>query len=97
MVAISNKEKYFRFYLAHEGMTTNYATVHDYFTNLHEESSLKDAVIVMDRHPAHSRETELLLETMGATVLKLPPSTSYFNPIEMCWAWIKHQWRNLLL
>jgi hypothetical protein len=71
--------------------------VHDYFTNLHQERSLKDVVVVMDKHPAHSIETELLLKSLGAIVLKLPPSTSYFNPIEMCWAWIKRQWRNHLL
>jgi transposase len=89
MGAISNKDKYFRFYIAPEGFNTNYVTVHDYFTNLHQERSLSGVVVVMDKHPAHSIETELLLKSLGAIVLKLPPSTSYFNPIEMCWAWIK--------
>ena len=51
----------------------------------------------MDKHPAHSSETERLLEGMGSIVLKLPASTSFFNPIEYCWAWIKHKWRNILL
>ena len=62
MGAISNKDQYFRFYIAPEGETTNYATVHDYFTNLNEDRKLKDVVIVMDKHPAHSIETELLLQ-----------------------------------
>ena len=62
----------------------------DFFTNLNEEISLFGVVIVMDKHPAHSVETERLLEGMGSIVLKLPASTSYFNPIEYCWAWIKH-------
>jgi transposase len=70
---------------------------HDNFTNLNEDIKLKDVVIVMDKHPAHCIETELLLQEMGSIVLKLPPSTSFFNPVEMCWAWIKNRWRNTLL
>ena len=60
--------------------------MHDYFVNLNESRSLNGVVIVMDRHPAHSSETELLLEEMGSIVLKLPAITSYFNPVEFCWA-----------
>ena len=71
--------------------------MHDYFANLNEERSLHGVVIVMDKHPAHSSETHQLLEGMGAIVLKLPASTSFFNPVEYCWAWIKHRWRNVLL
>ena len=90
MGAIGNKDHYFRYYLAPEGLTTCYETVKDYFINLNEERSLHGVVIVLDKHPAHSNDTVRLLESMESIVLKLPTSTSIFNPVEMCWAWMKH-------
>ena len=61
MGAISNKDPFFRYYIASEGMTTCYDTVKDFFINLNEERSLHGVVIVLDKHPAHSRVTEILL------------------------------------
>ena len=97
MGAISNKDKFFRFYIAPEGTGTSYETVGDFFTNLNEDRKLEDVVIVLDRHPSHNQQTEQLLENMGAIVLKLPVCTSFFNPVEFCWGWIKQRWRNKLL
>jgi hypothetical protein len=37
------------------------------------------------------------LETNGATPAFLPPCSSYFNPIETIWSWVKARWKNSLL
>jgi len=33
----------------------------------------------------------------GAKIFFLPVATSFFNPIETIWAWVKAQWRKRLL
>ena len=51
---------------------------------------LKDKVIVMDNHAAHhSYMVDEILSKYGAILLFLPPSSSYFNPIETIWSWVK--------
>ena len=37
------------------------------------------------------------LETNGVTPAFLPPCSSYFNPIETVWSWVKEKWKNSLL
>jgi transposase len=52
----------------------------------------------MDNHRAHwSEKIQEFLETNGATPAFLPPCSSYFNPIETIWSWVKCKWRNSLL
>jgi len=55
-------------------------------------------VIIMDNHRAHwSEQIQNFLEINGATPVYLPPCSSYFNPIETIWSWVKAKWRNSLL
>ena len=52
----------------------------------------------MDNHGAHkSNIVTELLETEGAILEFLPVNSSYFNPIETVWSWVKSKWRNYLL
>ena len=52
----------------------------------------------MDNHGAHKSNifTEFL-EIEGAILEFLPVNSSYFNPIETVWSWVKSKWRNTLL
>jgi transposase len=44
----------------------------------------------MDNHAAHhSHMVDEILCKYGAIILFLPPSSSYFNPIETIWSWVK--------
>ena len=59
---------------------------------------LDDKVIVMDNHAAHvALEVQDFIESKGIRTLFLPPCSSYFNPIETIWSWVKGKWRNSLL
>jgi transposase len=50
----------------------------------------RGAIIVMDNLSAHTGETiRHLIEARGARVQFLPPYSSDFNPIELCWSKIK--------
>jgi transposase len=52
----------------------------------------------MDNHRAHwSEKIQEFLTNSGATPAFLPPCSSYFNPIETIWSWVKSKWRNSLL
>ena len=52
----------------------------------------------MDNHGAHkSNIVTEFLETEGAILEFLPVNSSYFNPIETIWSWVKSKWRNSLL
>ena len=52
----------------------------------------------MDNHGAHkSNIVTEFLETEGAILEFLPVNSSYFNPIETVWSWVKSKWRNNLL
>ena len=52
----------------------------------------------MDNHGAHkSNIVSEFLETEGAILEFLPVNSSYFNPIETIWSWVKSKWRNTLL
>ena len=52
----------------------------------------------MDNHRAHwSEEIQDFLQNNGATAAYLPPCSSYFNPIETIWSWVKAKWRNSIL
>lgn len=47
-------------------------------------------VVVMDGPNLHRVDgVEQTLEKYGARVLYLPPYSPEFNPIEMCWSWMK--------
>jgi len=53
-------------------------------------------VVVMDNLPAHkSSQVDRLVESAGARVLRLPPYSPDYNPIEMAIAKIKVILRNL--
>jgi transposase len=59
---------------------------------------LKDKVIVLDNLSAHRNEKVIKkLKEFGVNLLFLPVATSFFNPIETIWAWIKLQWKKKLL
>ena len=78
--------------------TTNTENVLAFFSHLNKEIGLRDKVIVMDNHAAHhSKVVEFFIEKHGGTTLFLPPISSYFNPIETIWAWVKGKWRNELI
>ena len=87
------KEMYF-----HLAETTYKETVENFFKKFHNKVDLFDKVLVMDNHAAHaSLEVQNFLESKGIKVLFLPPCSSYFNPIETIWSWVKGKWRNSLL
>jgi len=74
----------------HIGETTNKDEVNAFFDKMDSQIGLKDKVIVMDNHPAHhSHLIREYLEAIEAKILFLPPSSSYFNPIETIWSWLK--------
>ncbi len=59
---------------------------------------LNDKVIVMDNHRAHwANEVREYIEERGGILEFMPPSSSYFNPIETAWAWVKARWSNELI
>ena len=59
---------------------------------------LEDKVIVMDNHRAHwAIDVREYIEERGGTLEFMPPSSSYFNPIETAWAWVKARWSNELI
>ena len=93
--AITNLRNRIYFTIAN---TTNTENVLAFYAHLHQEIDLRDKVIVMDNHAAHhSNVVESFIEERGGTTLFLPPISSYFNPIETIWAWVKGKWRNELI
>jgi transposase len=47
-------------------------------------------VVIWDNLPAHkSVDLQLVIESVGATLLSLPPYSPDFNPIEQCWSKVK--------
>ena len=82
----------------HVTYSTNTETVENFFKKFDKKFDLYDKVIVMDNHSAHkSNDVTEFLESKGAIVEFLPPNSSYFNPIETVWSWVKCKWRNTLL
>jgi len=78
--------------------STSIETVQDFYTRYKRSEELDDKVIVMDNHRAHwSEQIQDFLENSGAKPEYLPPCSSYFNPIETIWSWVKAKWRNSLL
>jgi transposase len=78
--------------------TTNTENVLAFFSNLNSKIKLKDKIIVMDNHASHhSNQVLAYLEKHGAIVLFMPPLSSYFNPIETVWSFVKQKWRNELV
>jgi len=93
--AISNKRDQIFKKIAN---TTNTENVLAFFSNLNSKIGLRDKVMVMDNHAAHhSNQVTAYLEKQGAIVLFMPPLSSYFNPIETIWSYIKQKWRNELV
>jgi len=44
----------------------------------------------MDNHKSHHAKIVLnFIEKHGGTVLFMPAISSYFNPIETIWSWVK--------
>ncbi len=72
-----------------------------FFEGLNSEKSdlrLKGKVVVLDNHSSHiTLEIREYIQRQGATILFLPVASSYFNPIETMWAWIKAKWRKKLI
>ena len=82
----------------HVTYSTNIETVENFFKKLDKKFDLFNKVIVMDNHGAHkSNNVTEFLESKGAIIEFLPPNSSYFNPIETIWSWVKGKWRNILL
>ena len=82
----------------HVTYSTNIKTVENFFKKLDKKIDLTDKVIVMDNNGAHkSNIVTEFLETEGAILEFLPVNSSYFNPIETVWSWVKGKWRNTLL
>ena len=82
----------------HVTSTTSKATVEHFFAKFHSKFDLTNKVVVMDNHAAHCSEiVRDLLDEKGVIVEFLPPCSSYFNPIETVWSWVKSKWRNSLL
>ena len=53
----------------------------------------RELVIVLDNHPAHrSNKFTAFAEKYRLTLLFLPPSSSFFNPVERAWAVLKLRW-----
>ena len=78
--------------------STNIETVQEFYRQYKRNHQLFDKVIVMDNHRAHwSEQIQEFLTENGATPAFLPPCSSYFNPIETIWSWVKCKWRNSLL
>jgi transposase len=48
----------------------------------------------MDNHSSHrSEDTINLFKDLGIEILFLPSYSSYLNPVERIWGWIKLKWR----
>ncbi len=78
--------------------TTNTENVVAFFSHLNKEIGLNDKVIVMDNHAAHhSKVVEAFIKKHKGLILFMPPISSYFNPIETVWSWLKGKWRNELI
>jgi len=53
-------------------------------------------VVVMDNLPAHKHpQIRLIIESVGANVLYLPPYSPDYNPIEMIWSKVKRLLRSI--
>jgi transposase len=82
----------------HVTYSTNKETVEDFYKKFHRKFKLKEKVIVMDNHRAHGANVVRdFLDENEAIIEFLPPCSSYFNPIETVWAWVKGKWKNSLL
>ena len=93
--AISNKRDYL---VANITYSTNKETVEHFFRHFHGRVGLEDKVIVIDNHRAHwANDVREFIEDRGGTLEFMPPSSSYFNPIETAWAWVKARWSNELI
>ena len=76
------------FYYLCDGSTIEH--VKFFFKGLNKAIGLKDKLIVLDNLSAHRNEQlfDSFLQ-FEAKILFLPVATSFFNPIETIWAWVK--------
>ena len=82
----------------HVTNTTNIETVSEFFKKMSKKVELYNKVIVMDNHAAHhSKVVEAFIKKHKGLTLFMPPISSYFNPIETVWSWLKGKWRNELI
>jgi len=85
--AISSMRKYLIYYLC-DGSTAVHVSF--FLQGLNNAIPLKDKVIILDNLSGHRNEKVIdKLKEFGANILFLPVATSFFNPIETIWAWIK--------
>jgi len=85
--AITNKRNKIYFTISN---STNKENVLAFFSHLNKEIGLKNKVIIMDNHPAHhSKVVSNFILSKGGETLFMPPISSYFNPIETIWSWLK--------
>ena len=87
--AISSMRRHLTYYLCDGSFLDN---IDMFFLGLHNLLDLNGKVLVMDNLAAHQNaELRQKLKSMGAILLFLPVATSFFNPIETIWAWVKYQ------
>ena len=76
------------------GNSTNNDTVAYFWGKFLENTSLQGSVIVWDNHRSHwNPDIRKALICAGAYLLFLPASSSFMNPIELLWGWLKKKWR----
>jgi transposase len=94
--AITSKSNKLIYYLC-DGSTIPNLKI--FFHGLNNTICLKDKVLVLDNLQAHRNLIfrKWLEYNYGAKIFFLPVATSFFNPIETIWAWVKAQWRKRLL
>ncbi len=55
-------------------------------------------MIVLDNHSSHTaHDTAEVFKSKGSILLFLPPYSSYLNPVERIWGWIKIKWRAYIM
>ena len=85
--AISNKESRIYYKI---GETTNIDNFFEFLMMLNENKKINNKLLVMDNHKAyHNKEIIEYIKSKGGEVLFMPPSSSYFNPIETIWSSLK--------
>ena len=85
--AITNKSNKIYYNVTYKTCTL---TVMDFFRYLKRQFNFRNKVFVMDNHKSHHSKIILnFIEKYGGIVLFMPAISSYFNPIETIWSWVK--------
>ena len=65
---------------------------------LNNHTNLENKIMVLDNHRAHySKLFSTKARDLGLDLLYLPPTSSFFNPIETIWSIVKKKWRKMIL